>query len=137
MRTQSYILQLLLFVFITVWFVTPSHKPEIKKIKKIGFLHWQRNIHCLILPQFPIVLRTAIVVFKAFFLEEDIKDFYYHFYFYHFMLFYLSSARNLRLHTNLNQIYFLLIPKWSRISSGWNKNKHISNGLKHRASWGA
>lgn len=31
---QSYILQLLLFVFITGWFVTPSHEPETKKKKK-------------------------------------------------------------------------------------------------------
>lgn len=38
---QSYILQLLLFVFITGWFVTPSHEPETKKKKKkdFGFLH--------------------------------------------------------------------------------------------------
>lgn len=34
---QSYILQLLLFVFITGWFVTPSHEPETKKKKKKRF----------------------------------------------------------------------------------------------------
>lgn len=70
MRTQSYILQLLLFVFITVWFVTPSHKPEMKKKKKdFGFLHWQRNIHCLILPQFPIVLKDCNSYFQGFLLR--------------------------------------------------------------------
>lgn len=66
---QSYILQLLLFVFITGWFVTPSHEPETKKKKKIVFLHWQRNIHCLILPQFPIVLKDCKSYFQGFLLR--------------------------------------------------------------------
>lgn len=67
---QSYILQLLLFVFFTVWFVTPSHKPEMKKKNyDFGFLHWQRNIHCLILPQFPIVLKDCNSYFQGFLLR--------------------------------------------------------------------
>lgn len=134
MREQSYILHLLLFVFITVWFVTPPHKPGKKNKGVLFFFYIGKGIFIaskfLTLLQFPIALKDCNSYFQGCLLSGWYHRLPLSFLFLLFYTVFVNWHEEPEVAYKFKSDFFFLIPKQLRVSSGWNKNKHIWNSLK-------